>query len=83
MVFAKFMEVINLINYNLYGDFSLITSRERELFFSGTLPLFWKEETKINKETAKSKKRKFRELQEKITSQDLKVLAALHHLAVY
>lgn len=70
-IFSEFIEVFKNVKYVGNEDFSNISARERELYFSGQNPRFWKIEKSLNTNTAKSKMKKFKKIQVEIAPQDL------------
>lgn len=70
-IFKEFIETIESIKCSGDEDFSLITTRERELYFAGGITRFWNVEKVLNRNTAKSKIAKYREIQNRIVPKDL------------
>ena len=70
-MFKEFIETIKSIKCNGEEDFSLITPRERELYFAGEVSRFWNVEKALNRNTAKGKIAKYRKIQNKIVPKDL------------
>jgi hypothetical protein len=70
-MFDAFLKTFEKINWIGDENFSGMSSRERELYFSGLNPRFWTLEKAMNRNTAKSKKKHFTEMQRKINAKDL------------
>lgn len=70
-IFKEFIETIENIKCSGDEDFSLITARERELYFAGSITRFWNVEKVLNRNTAKSKIAKYRDIQNRIVPKDL------------
>lgn len=70
-LFLHFIKQINLVNTCVDEDFSLLKPRERELYFAAKNSKFWESEKKLNKSTEKSKRRKYKMLQSKVSPKNI------------
>ena len=70
-LFDELVKQVEQLNCEGSEDFSNINSRNREMYFAGQNSRFWKVEKGLNVNTAKSKKRKFREIQKRISPKNL------------
>lgn len=69
-----FIELINQVEkLNCIGneDFSNVPSRDREMYFAGQNSRFWIAEKQLNKNTAKDKKKRYRDIQQKVAKKNL------------
>ena len=71
-VMHRAMEKFKVIEMSKKYDYSLLTSRERELLFAGKNPDFWKTEKSKNYNTYKEKKAKYRSCIKKLDNNLLK-----------
>jgi hypothetical protein len=67
LMFNKFIQIFQQVHSVEKEDLSLLTSRERELRYAGLNPEFWNYEKQANLNTEKSKRKKYNQIQEKIT----------------
>lgn len=65
VIFKDFFKKISKISIFDFEDYSELNSRERELYFAGNNPMFWRVE-RLNRNTAKSKRKKFNEIVDKV-----------------
>jgi hypothetical protein len=71
-IFNTFLATVKQVNYIDEEDFSEISPRERELYYAGQNPRFWMAEKRENRETEKSKRKRFKEIQQKDNFSDWK-----------
>lgn len=70
-IFNDFIRKYENIKCVEEDNLSIITSRERELYFAGKNQNFWKAEIALNVNTSKSKKCKYKKIKNKIVIRDL------------
>jgi hypothetical protein len=69
LLYNSFINKIKRINCQGSEDFKNCTPRERQLYFAGKDEIFWKLEKQLNINTAKSKRKDFQNLQQKIVGE--------------
>lgn len=73
LAFEKFIEVFEKIQCVMNEDFSNTTPRERELYYAGKSNKYWIIEKSINRNTTKSKRKKYKEIMQKVAENDLMI----------
>jgi len=70
-LFEHFIKQIKLVNCRGDEDFSETKSKERALYFAGMNNEFWKYEKSLNINTAKSKRKKYKTIQFKVSPRNI------------